>query len=121
MKILFDQNVPRALVSYLTKHEVVRSAELGWEELRNGELLLKSEDAAFDVLITCDQNLEYHQRVTDRKIGIIALSTNNWPVMRRYLDAIANAVDGIGPGVYVPVNCGTFQPRKRSGRLSELE
>ena len=74
MKILFDRCCPAGWQeTYLIGHEVVRSAERGWEELRNGELLLKAEEARFDLLITCDQNLQYQQRVTGRKIGIIAL------------------------------------------------
>lgn len=112
MKILFDQNVPRALAKHLTDHEVVRSAERGWQELRNGELLLKAEEEGFDALITCDQNLEYQQRVTGRKIGIVALSTNNWPLMRTRIDAVVGAVNGIGPGAYRAVDCGTFKPKR---------
>ena len=114
MKILFDQNVPRRLETYLIGHEVVRSAERGWEELRNGELLLKAEEARFDLLITCDQNLQYQQRVTGRKIGIIALSTNNWPLIRTRVDAVVNAVDSLDAGAYIMVDCGAFRRKRRS-------
>jgi hypothetical protein len=114
LRILFDQNVPRALASYLTEHEVVRSAELGWEELRNGELLLKAEEAVFDTLITCDQNLEYQQRVIGRRVAIVALSTNNWPIMRVRIKSVVSAVNAVRPGTYIAVDCGRFQPQRRA-------
>jgi len=82
LKVLFDQNVPRALGRHLAAHQVTRSAEMGWQELKNGDLLKTAEDSGFDLLLTCDRNLEYQQRMTDRKIAIVALSTNNWPLIR---------------------------------------
>jgi hypothetical protein len=45
VKVLFDQNVPRNLAAYLTAHEVTRSIELGWETLKNGDLLKVAQDA----------------------------------------------------------------------------
>lgn len=114
MKILFDQNVPRALSAFLIGHEVVRAAELNWDELRNGELLLQAEAEGFDALITCDRNLEYRQRVTGRVIGIVALSTNNWPLIRERIAVVVNAVDALEAGSYIAVDCGVFRRRRRS-------
>jgi hypothetical protein len=59
VKVLFDQNVPRNLADYLTAHEVTRSIELGWETLKNGDLLKVAQDAGFEVLVTADRNLAY--------------------------------------------------------------
>jgi predicted nuclease of predicted toxin-antitoxin system len=118
LKILFDQNVPRALFGFLTGHDVIRAAELNWEELRNGELLLQAEAHGFDALITCDRNLEYQQRVTGRKIGIIALSTNNWPLIRKRVAAVVNAVNVLEAGAYIAVDCGIFQRKRRMAAKS---
>lgn len=61
MRVLFDQNVPKALRRYLSEHEVTRARELGWEELTNGALLKVAEERGFDVLISSDQSLAYQQ------------------------------------------------------------
>jgi hypothetical protein len=50
LKILFDQNAPRPLARYLTNHVVTCAAELGWEQLTNGDLLKGAEETGFDVL-----------------------------------------------------------------------
>ena len=118
MRILFDQNVPRALSAFLIGHEVFRAAELNWDELRNGELLLRAEAHGFEALITCDRNLEYQQRVTGRKIGIIALSTNNWPLILKRLDPVVNAVETLEAGAYIAVDCGVFRRRRRASAES---
>ena len=59
MKILFDQNAPRPLARYLARHTVTRTAELGWEELKNGDLLKAAESQGFDLFVTADKNLRY--------------------------------------------------------------
>ena len=49
MKVLFDQNVPRNLANHLKAHEVTRSVELGWQELKNGDLLEAAQDQGFEL------------------------------------------------------------------------
>jgi hypothetical protein len=44
VKVLFDQNVPRNFADHLKAHEVTRSVELGWQELKNGDLLEAAQD-----------------------------------------------------------------------------
>ena len=61
MKILFDQNVPRPLQRYLTAHDVKRLDQLGWSELKNGELLEVAEDAGFEVFLSGDKKLRSEQ------------------------------------------------------------
>jgi hypothetical protein len=39
MRILFDQGTPVPISRYLTGHFVGILADLGWDRLRNGELL----------------------------------------------------------------------------------
>ena len=58
MRILFDQGTPVPLRDHLTGHVVATAFELGWSTLKNGELLAAAE-AAFDTLITTDQNLRF--------------------------------------------------------------
>ena len=46
---------------------------MGWEALKNGELLEKAERSGFEVFITVDQNLRYQQNLKGRSIGICVL------------------------------------------------
>lgn len=112
MKVLFDHNIPRNLVPYLTKHTVSRTAPLGWAQLHNGALLSAAESEGFDVLVSGDKNLEYQQNVLGREISIISLSAINWPVIKPYVAEIVKAVDEAKPGTYQQIECGTFR-RKR--------
>ena len=43
MRILFDQGTPVPISGYLTGHVVGISADLGWDQLGNGELLVFEE------------------------------------------------------------------------------
>ena len=63
-------------------------------------LLSAAERGGFHVLITTDQNLQYQQNLTARKISIIALSTTAWPRIKNETASIAEALGAIGPGSY---------------------
>ena len=65
MRVLLDECVPRPLGHELTEHEVSTVQELGWSGTKNGELLRRTAEASFDVLVTTDQNLE-HQKNLER-------------------------------------------------------
>jgi len=69
--------------------------------LSNGVLLDAAEQAGFDLLLTCDQNLRYQQNFTGWRIGLLILSTNHWPTIRASATRIATAVDFMRPGQLV--------------------
>jgi hypothetical protein len=48
----------------------------GWGGIKNGDLLQRAE-GQFDLFITSDQNLRYQQNLTNRRIAILELSTND--------------------------------------------
>ena len=108
MKILFDANTPAPLAQYLRGHEVVRADELGWQGLENGALLNAAEQAGFDLLLTCDQNVRYQQSFTGRKLALVILSSNHWPTLRRIAARIATAVDFVQTGQIVKVDVATL-------------
>jgi len=62
-------------------------------KLQNGELLRAAEAEAFDVLITCDQNITYQQNLTRRNLALVVFGSNIWRVVRIYSDSIAAKVD----------------------------
>jgi hypothetical protein len=45
------------------------------ERLKNGELLKAAEEASFQVMVTCDQNIRYQQNLTGRKLALVALGS----------------------------------------------
>jgi hypothetical protein len=74
-------------------------AEMQWsEQLENGKLLDAAEESAFDVMMTSDQNIRYQQNLTDRKLALVVLGSNIWPVVRKHATEIENAVDSAKPG-----------------------
>jgi hypothetical protein len=87
---------------------VVRSDELGWQGLENGALLDAAENADFDMLLTCDQNVRYQQNFTGRKLALVVLSSNHWPTLHRVAARIASAVDFVQTGQIIKVDIATL-------------
>jgi hypothetical protein len=81
---------------------VKTTQEMGWDRLRNGELL-QVADEGFDVLITSDQNLKYQQNLTARKLAIIVLLTNHLPSVLQLAPKIVLALSEISPGDVVEI------------------
>ena len=104
MRILFDANTPAPLSRFLPRHEVVRTDELGWQGLENGALLDAAEQAGFDLLASCDQNLRYQQNFAGRKLALLILSSNHRPTLRRVATRIANAADFMQAGQIVRID-----------------
>lgn len=96
MKILFDQGTPAPLRHELAGHEVATAHEMGWADLGNGDLL-RAAEAAFDALITTDQNLRYQQNLSGNRLAILVLSTTSWPRIRRHVNLIAAALAAMQP------------------------
>ena len=99
MRILFDKNVPVGVRGFLVGHEVRTVVETGWPpQLENGELLNAAEIAAFDVMVTADQNIRYQQNLAGRKLALVVLGSNIWPIVREHGAAIAGKADAAAPG-----------------------
>jgi hypothetical protein len=91
---------------------VKRLDQLGWSELKNGELLEVAEDAGFEVLLSGDKKLRFEQNMAGRRIAVVCMSDNHWPIVKDHVTAIGDAVDKAQPGTFTTVDCGTFVPRK---------
>jgi hypothetical protein len=57
MRILLDENIPRAVRGLLPGHDVRTAPEMGWARYSNGQLLDEAEKAGFDALITSDGSI----------------------------------------------------------------
>ena len=99
MKVLLDQNTPRALRQFLSGHAVKTAREMGWEAISNG-LLLQMAEAQFELMITADKNIRYQQNLSGRKLAILVLPTNRWPELRLHLQEVVAAVSSMHPGEY---------------------
>ena len=98
MRIVFDKNVPVGVRRFLARHEVRTFVEMQWHpQLENGKLLTA---AGFDVMVTSDQNIKFQQNLRDRKLAIVVLGSNIWPVVQDHEAAIAAKVDAAIPGSY---------------------
>ena len=101
MRIVFDKNVPIGVRRFLSKHDVRTFGEMEWHpQLENGELLNAAEAAGFDVLVTSDQNIRHQQNLIGRKLALVVLGSNIWPVVRDHEAAIAAKIDAATPGSY---------------------
>jgi len=113
-RILFDVNVPRPLGRLLTGHDIELADHIGWREMTNGELLSAAEQAGFDLMLTADSNLRYQQNLSGRRISIIALSTNAWPIIRNHVERITAAIDAATPGSYAEISLPRPKPKHTS-------
>ena len=101
MRIVFDKNVPIGVRRFFTEHEVCTFVGMRWHpQLENGELLRCAEAEGFDLLVTSDQNIRYQQNLTGRKLALIVLGSNIWPIVRGHESAVAAAVRDATPGSY---------------------
>lgn len=80
MRILLDEAMPVRMRSLFPGHEVRTVRYMGWLGRVNGELLALAR-GEFDVLVTCDQEMEFQQNITQADVPIVVLAaiTNSQP------------------------------------------
>lgn len=87
--------------------------------LRNGELLQTAEENGIEVFLTGDKTPFHEQNLKDRNIGIVALSSVEWDILRNYLPLIIAAIDNALPGSFQEVDCGSFDRKEMRRRRDE--
>jgi predicted nuclease of predicted toxin-antitoxin system len=106
MKLLIDECIDERLRNSFPGHDcqTVRYARLAG--LKNGLLLAAAEAAAFDVLITVDQNIPDQQNLDGRKIALLIFiaPTNRLRDLRRSVPAALAALGSIRPGQVMRVS-----------------
>lgn len=103
MRVLFDQGTPVPLRSYLARHHVSTVYNLGWSELRNGDLLGRAEESGYEAFVTTDQNLRYQQNLPGRRLAIAVLMTTSWPRIERHVTDVVIRIDGLQQGGYLEI------------------
>jgi hypothetical protein len=106
MKILLDENIDvRFRHTFDTQFfEVYTVRYMGWNGLKNGELLHKMNEETFDVFIAVDKNLPYQQDANNLPVTIIILDVKKNILSR--LQSIAPKLfdllsDNLAKSVYI--------------------
>ena len=96
MNLLLDECVTNDLKADLVGHDVSTIEDAGFKGLKNGELLR----AAFDVLVTVDQNLRFQQNARNFDIAILVLKArrSTYPLLKPLIPAALNALSTINAG-----------------------
>ena len=102
-RVLLDHCVPYPFRDLLVDCTVSTALEMGWAQLKNGELLDAAESAGFEVLITADKNLRYQQNLSGPRIAIIELPTNRLRLVANYAPQVNAALATITSSAYVVV------------------
>lgn len=99
MKILLDESVPKALGFELTGHFVRTVQTMGWSGMSNGRLLQLMAEGGFEVLVTCDQNIEYQQSA-DLPVALVVLiaPNNRVPTILRLVPELLDVLRSIRLG-----------------------
>ena len=116
MRIVFDKNVPVGVRRFLAGHDVSTFEEMPWHpQLENGALLTAAEAAGFDLMITADQNIPYQQNLAGRKLALIVLGSNIWPVVRDHQRTIAAKAAAAAPGSHCFIEMQLPPKHRRNG------
>jgi hypothetical protein len=70
----------------------------GPRNLKTANLLKAAENAGFDVLVTSDQNIRYQQNLAGRKLALVVLGSNIWPIVMTHSAEVAARIDAATPG-----------------------
>jgi predicted nuclease of predicted toxin-antitoxin system len=105
MRILLDEQLPRQVAAYLSGHEVRTVKQQSWTGLKNGALLGEAEAAGFTVFLTGDQNLEFQQNLSKRRLGVVVLRavSNALEDLLPLLPSALAAIENIKPGQVIRV------------------
>ena len=114
MRILLDHNIPESLRHLITGHEVHTARYLGWDTLRNGELLLRTAASGYDVFVTADQSIQYQHNLPAIGLRVISLTTNHRPSVEREMEAVNTAIANCRQGEALTVSIPDL--RRQSGQ-----
>jgi hypothetical protein len=99
MRVLLDENMPRALVRLLAPEVEARTVmQEGWSGRKNGDLLSVAAPS-FDVFITNDRGIPHQQNLSRYDIGVLLL------------EARSNRIEDLAPLVpEIKVRLGSVSP-----------
>ena len=103
---------------FLSQHAVRTFVETGWHiQLEDGDLLKAAEAVGFDVMITSDQNISYQQNLKGRKLALVVLGSNIWPIVSNHGAEITARADAATPGSFAFIEM-PLPPKPRRNRYT---
>ena len=111
MRVLLDENLPRALASELTGHRVRTVRAMGWSGTKNGELLRRAH-GRFDALLTMDRGFQHQQNlgVVDVRVVILRASSSRLVHLRPLVGEILESLEAMLPGEWREIGDRVRQP-----------
>lgn len=99
MKILLDECVDWRLAHEITGHQVKTAHEMGWDTIKNGELLALAEKD-FDIFLTVDRNLSFQQHLPKFVIAVIVLRavSNRLSDLKPVVPKLLESIPGVERG-----------------------
>ena len=76
MRLLLDENVPKRLKFDFPEHDVATVRDMGWNGIKNGDLLKLVLVEGFQALLTCDKNFQYQQNFSKYTSTVFVLSVH---------------------------------------------
>ncbi len=103
MRLLLDESLPKPLTGLLVGHDDRTVAQMGWTKLGNGALL--REAAAFDVLLTADQNIEFQQNLKTLPVAVVVLvaASNRLESLAPLVPGVLQTLETLQPRILVRV------------------
>ena len=104
MRILLDEQLPRALARRLHGHQADTVGGRGWAGVKNGDLLRRMQ-GEFDVLVTMDRGIEHQQNLTALSLGVLLIraASNRMEHLEPLVPAILEALAVLQPGQVLQV------------------
>ena len=65
---------------------------LGWETLRNGDLIRIAVQDGYDLLITW-LSIRFQQNLLHQPITVVTITTNDWHTIRTNISLVRSAID----------------------------
>jgi hypothetical protein len=83
--------------------------------LSNGVLIAAAERDGFDVLVTGDKNIPRQQNLTGRRLAVVILGNQSWPVIKPHVAMIVERIGVVSAGeqIFIPIERPALRRRPR--------
>lgn len=118
VRVFFDENIPRPFGKMHDEHEVADVERMGWKGKKNGELLSLVE-AEFYVMLTSDRALLFQHNLTNRKLSLVVLPTQNLTLSRANAIAVRVTLDELEALDHRAIAAVDWRGRRKMRRLDQ--
>lgn len=104
MKIILDNCVRRRLIERFVGHEVSHAMDLGWETLKNGQLLRQANER-FDILVTVDKNMRFQSNLAGMQLSVAVLNVrgNDYEQLLKAVDQLLGRLENLPNGEFTVI------------------